>query len=90
VDTQDPADCATAEFDFPLLSGIDVYCPWLAAPLCSSACPCLVGGLNFDGGVNWLDVALLAERWLEGREQQNGLAEAIDFVAIWTLLRWTY
>ena len=46
-----------------------IYCAWLTAPACTSTLPCLAGDLNFDGCVNWLDVAILADRWLEGCEE---------------------
>ncbi|MHC4624135.1 MAG: right-handed parallel beta-helix repeat-containing protein [Planctomycetota bacterium] len=42
------------------------YCPWLVAPTCSSAYPCLAGDLNFDGCVDWRDFAIFALSWLEG------------------------
>ncbi|MHC4618247.1 MAG: right-handed parallel beta-helix repeat-containing protein [Planctomycetota bacterium] len=44
------------------------YCPWLVAPTCSSAYPCLAGDLNFDGCVDWRDFAIFALSWLEGCE----------------------
>ncbi len=45
-----------------------IYCPWLLAPVSSSAYPLPVGDLNFDGCVNMVDLAMLAEHWLEGCE----------------------
>ncbi|HUT30198.1 MAG TPA: hypothetical protein VMX13_10435 [Sedimentisphaerales bacterium] len=45
------------------------YCPWLVAPPSSSNNPLPAGDLNFDGCINWLDLAALAEGWLDGCEE---------------------
>jgi hypothetical protein len=44
------------------------YCPWLTAAVSMSFAPYARGDVNYDGCVNWLDVAILADRWLEGCE----------------------
>jgi len=44
------------------------YCPWLNAAVSMSFAPYARGDVNYDGCVNWLDVAILADRWLEGCE----------------------
>jgi parallel beta-helix repeat protein len=44
------------------------YCPWLMAPVSPSDAPYTLGDLNYDGCVNFQDVAILADEWLEGCE----------------------
>ncbi len=46
-----------------------LYCPWLLAPVSSSAYPLLVGDLDFDGDVDFADLALFANNWLVGTEE---------------------
>jgi parallel beta-helix repeat protein len=42
------------------------YCPWLTAAVSPSDYPYQPGDVNYDGCVNWQDVATLALHWLEG------------------------
>jgi len=44
------------------------YCPWLTAAISRSDDPLSLGDLNGDGCVNFYDVAILADEWLEGCE----------------------
>lgn len=44
------------------------YCPWLTAPVSPSDNPYISGDVNHDGCVNFADVAILADEWLEGCE----------------------
>lgn len=44
------------------------YCPWLMAPVSPSDNPYMAGDLNYDGCVDFRDVAILALNWLEGCE----------------------
>ncbi len=46
-----------------------LYCPWLLAPISSSAYPCPAGDLDFDCDVDFVDLALFANNWLVGTEE---------------------
>ncbi len=46
-----------------------LYCPWLVAPISSSAYPCPAGDLDGDCDVDFADLAILAGNWLEGTEE---------------------
>jgi len=44
------------------------YCPWLTAPVSTSVYPYLRGDLDYDGDVDFDDVAILANNWLKGKQ----------------------
>lgn len=44
------------------------YCPWLTAPVSPSDAPYMAGDLDYNGCVDLRDLAILAERYLEGCE----------------------
>ncbi len=46
-----------------------LYCPWLLAPISSSAYPCPLGDLDGDCDVDFADLAKLANNWLVGTEE---------------------
>ena len=46
-----------------------LYCPWLVAPVSSSAYPCPLGDLDGDCDVDFADLAIPANNWLEGTEE---------------------
>jgi len=79
-DISGPNDpCGTSEangstcYDVAVMKNADGenvdYCPWLTAPVSPSNDPYMAGDLNYDGCVNFRDVAILASHWLEGCEE---------------------
>jgi parallel beta-helix repeat protein len=45
-----------------------IYCPWLLVPIISSDSPCPAGDLDGDCDVDFKDLEILANNWLEGTE----------------------